>query len=126
MSRPSAGGHTFTACFILFDGAPSRDRILDEIRSHIEFDATPSPLSRGPVFAVDIPLPPIGLDERSTGGLLAQTLAGLPCGAIVEWLVPQRDSARAFGMHGTWVVLAASDAVEGHSDLVELDGRMTP
>lgn len=118
--RAAVPAHVFTACFILFDGGPTGDRVLDEIRCHIEFDASASPLSRGPVFAVDIPCKPGVLSEGTAGGALAQALMRLPCGAILEWLVPRRDSARAFGAHATW------DGIKDHPDLVELDGRTAP
>jgi len=115
---PTPGGaYVFTACFILFDGGPTRGRILDEIRCHVEFDAAPNPLSRGAVFAVDIPCKSGVLSERTVGGALAQALTRLPCGAIVEWVVPQRDSVRAFGMYVTW------DDIKDHPDLVELGKR---
>jgi len=116
----TAAPHTFTACFILFQGGPTRDRILDEIRCHIEFNAAASPLSAGPVFAVDIPCKSDVLSVRTAGGALAQSLMRLPCGAILEWLVPQRDSARAFGLYVTW------DDIKDHPDLVDLEKRIAP
>ena len=107
--------HVFTACFILVRGGPTRDRIIDEIRCYIEFDAAPSPLACGPVVAVDIPCGCGVLSERTAGGALAQALMRLPCGAMPEWVVPRRDSARAFGVYATW------DGIKDHPDLVELD-----
>lgn len=110
-SAPSA----FTACFILVNGAPDRERILAEVRCHIDFRAAVNPLSRGPVFAIDIPQHDIPIGDALYGAELAQMLRKLPCGAILEWLVPQRDAPRAFGLYATW------DEMATHPDIVALD-----
>lgn len=104
----------FTACFILASGA-GHGRILDEIRCYIDFRAAVNPLSRGPILAIDIPRHDIPVSEALYGAELAQILHKLPCGAILEWLVPQRDAPRAFGLCATW------DDMATHPDLVDLD-----
>jgi hypothetical protein len=111
VSGPSA----FTACFVLAHGTPGRGRILTDIRCYIDFRATVNPLSRGPIFAIDIPRHDIPVSEALYGAELAQILHKLPCGAILEWLVPQRDAPRAFGLYATW------DEMANHPDLVDLD-----
>ena len=54
-------------------------------------------------------------EDRWHAAALAQALMRLPCGAIPEWVVPRRDSVRAFGVYATW------DGIKDHPDLVELD-----
>lgn len=110
MRDPSA----FTACFILMDGGPDRERILAEIRCYVDVHAAVNPLSRGPVLAVDIPRHDIPISEALYAGELAQMLHRLPCGAVLEWLVPRRDAPRAFGLYAGW------DEMAGHPDIVEL------
>lgn len=107
----------FTACFILVSGGPDRERILTDIRCHIDFRAAVNPLSRGPILAIDIPRHDIPLSKALYAAELAQMLHRLPCGAIPEWLVPRRDAPRAFGLYATW------GEMSGHPDLVELDWR---
>ena len=110
MSEPSA----FTACFILASGA-GHGRILAEIRCYIDFRAAVNPLSRDPILAIDIPRHDIPVSEALYGAELAQMLHKLPCGAILEWLVPQRNATRAFGLYATW------DEMATHPDIVALD-----
>lgn len=108
-------GSAFTACFILVSGAPNRERILTDIRCYIDFHAAVNPLSRGPILAIDIPQREIQISEALYAAELAQMLHKLPCGAILEWLVPRRDAPRAFGLYAGWDEMAA------HPDLVDLD-----
>jgi len=108
-------GSAFTACFILVSGGPNRARILTDIRCYIDFHAAVNPLSRGPILAIDIPQREIQISEALYGAELAQMLHKLPCGVILEWLVPRRDAARAFGMYASW------DEMARHPDVVELD-----
>jgi hypothetical protein len=111
VTAPSA----FTACFILMRGGPDCERILTEIRCYVHFHASVNPLSRGPILAIDIPQHDIQFSEAVYGALLAESLHKLPCGAILEWLVPRRDAPRAFGLYAGW------DEMATHPDLVELD-----
>lgn len=112
--------HMFTACFVLVQGGPSQGRIINEIRRYIEFSAARSPLSHGPILAVDILCRSGLLSEAVAGGEIAQMLGRLPCGAIVEWVVPRRDSVRAFGMYASW------DGMKDHPDVVSLDRGSAP
>jgi hypothetical protein len=111
VTAPSA----FTACFILVNGGPYRERILTEIRCYVDFHAAVNPLSRGPILAIDIPRHDIQISEALYAAELAQMLHKLPCGALLEWLVPRRDAPRAFGMYADW------DEMATHPDLVDLD-----
>jgi hypothetical protein len=105
----------FTACFVLACGGPGREQILTDIRCYVDLHASVNPLSRGPVLAIDIPRRDIPLSDNLYVAELAQMLHKLPCGAMIEWLVPRRDAARAFGMYATW------DEMTSHPDLVDLD-----
>jgi hypothetical protein len=119
VDRPAAPS-AFTACFILVSGAPDRERILTDIRCYIDFHAAVNPLSRGPVLAVDIPRHDIPLSEPLYAAELAQMLHRLPCGALLEWLVPRRDAARAFGLYADW------DEMAVHPDIMELEDSHPP
>ncbi len=81
---PTCAVPAFTACFILANGAPDRERILLEIRCYIDSHAAVNPLSRGPVLAIDIPRHDIPISESLYAGELAEMFHRLPCSAILD------------------------------------------
>jgi hypothetical protein len=105
----------FTACFILVGGGPSRERILAEIRCYVHFHAAVNSLSRGPVLAIDIPRCDIPIGDQLYIAELAESLRKLPCGALLEWLVPRSDAPKALGLCAGW------DEMAEHPDIVALD-----